>query len=106
MDCWFTRPATTRCMLANMVAGSSEAFVADMNARAATLGLAGTHYDDVTGYSPLSVSTALDQARLAALLMESPLVRAIVDQTERDPALRRSGVNSLRPSWVTTTSSA
>ncbi len=67
-------------MLANMVAGSSEAFVADMNAEASTLGLAGTHYDDVTGYSPLSVSTALDQARLATLLMESPLVRAIVAQ--------------------------
>jgi D-alanyl-D-alanine carboxypeptidase (penicillin-binding protein 5/6) len=67
-------------MLANMVAGSSEAFIADMNEDASTLGLTGTYYADVTGYSPQSVSTATDQARLATLLMESPLVRSIVDQ--------------------------
>jgi D-alanyl-D-alanine carboxypeptidase (penicillin-binding protein 5/6) len=68
-------------MLANMVAGSSETFIADMNEDALTLGLTGTSYADVTGYSPLSVSTAADQARLATLLMESPLVRSIVDQS-------------------------
>ena len=68
-------------MLADMVAGSTSAFVADMNEEASTLGLTGTTYADVTGYSPLSVSTAPDQARLAALLMRSPLVRSIVIQT-------------------------
>jgi serine-type D-Ala-D-Ala carboxypeptidase (penicillin-binding protein 5/6) len=67
-------------MLANMVAGSNEAFIADMNQEASALGLTGTYYADVTGYSPQSVSTAVDQARLATLLMESPLVRSIVDQ--------------------------
>jgi serine-type D-Ala-D-Ala carboxypeptidase (penicillin-binding protein 5/6) len=67
-------------MLANMVAGSNEAFIAEMNREAHVLGLTGTHYADVTGYSPQSVSTALDQARLATLLMESPLVRSIVIQ--------------------------
>jgi len=67
-------------MLANMVAGSNEAFVADMNQAASTLRLTGTNYADVTGYSPLSVSTAIDQARLATLLMQSPLIRSIVDQ--------------------------
>ncbi len=67
-------------MLANMVAGSNEAFLVDMNDEAQALGLTGTYYADVTGYSPQSVSTALDQARLATLLMKSPLVRAIVDQ--------------------------
>jgi serine-type D-Ala-D-Ala carboxypeptidase (penicillin-binding protein 5/6) len=67
-------------MLANMVAGSSEAFITEMNDEATALGLTGTFYADVTGYSPLSVSTALDQARLAALLMASPLVRSIVIQ--------------------------
>ena len=40
----------------------------------------GTSYADVTGFSPQSVSTALDQVRLAALLMQSPLVRSIVIQ--------------------------
>jgi D-alanyl-D-alanine carboxypeptidase len=51
-----------------------------MNQEAVTLGLTGTYYADVTGYSPESVSTALDQAKLATLLMQSPLVRSIVDQ--------------------------
>lgn len=67
-------------MLANMVAGTNVAFVALMNQEAATLGLTRTHYNDVTGFSPLSVSTALEQAKLAALLMKSPLVRSIVVQ--------------------------
>jgi D-alanyl-D-alanine carboxypeptidase (penicillin-binding protein 5/6) len=68
-------------MLANMVSGTNDAFIALMNHEAATMGLVGTHYDDVTGFSPGSVSTALDQARLARTLMKSALVRAIVIQT-------------------------
>jgi D-alanyl-D-alanine carboxypeptidase (penicillin-binding protein 5/6) len=67
-------------MLANMVAGSNSAFIVLMNEEAAILELTGTSYADVTGFSPLSVSTALDQVRLAALLMQSPLVRSIVIQ--------------------------
>ncbi|MCU1363821.1 MAG: hypothetical protein JWM55_1649 [Acidimicrobiaceae bacterium] len=67
-------------VLASMVAGSNETFIADMNEEATALGLTSTYYADVTGYSPQSVSTALDQARLATLLMESPLVRSIVVQ--------------------------
>lgn len=67
-------------MLANMVAGSTSAFVTLMNEDASTLELTGTHYADVTGFSPDSVSTAIDQVKLAALLMESPLVRSIVIQ--------------------------
>lgn len=67
-------------MLANMVAGTNDAFISLMNQEAVTLGLSGTHYDDVTGFSSESVSTALDQARLAVLLMKSPLVRSIVVQ--------------------------
>jgi D-alanyl-D-alanine carboxypeptidase (penicillin-binding protein 5/6) len=68
-------------MLANMVSGTNDAFIALMNQEAGTMSLTGTHYDDVTGFSPGSVSTALDQARLAATLMKSALVRAIVIQT-------------------------
>jgi D-alanyl-D-alanine carboxypeptidase (penicillin-binding protein 5/6) len=68
-------------MLANMVAGSTEAFIDLMNEEAQTLGLTGTNYADVVGLSSDSVSTALDQARLAVLLMKSPLVRSIVIQT-------------------------
>jgi serine-type D-Ala-D-Ala carboxypeptidase (penicillin-binding protein 5/6) len=65
-------------MLANMVAGSNSAFIQQMNGEAAILDLTGTSYADVTGFSAQSVSTALDQVRLAALLMQSPLVRSIV----------------------------
>ena len=68
-------------ILADMIAGSSGAYVALMNRTAAALGLTGTSYHDVTGYSSASVSTALDQARLAVLLMKSPLIRFIVNQT-------------------------
>ena len=67
-------------MLANLVAGTNEAFVALMNEEAQTLGLTGTSYADVTGLSSDSVSTALDQAKVAVLLMRSALVRSIVIQ--------------------------
>lgn len=68
-------------ILADMVAGDTEAFVNLMNADAARLKLTNTHYADVSGVDPDSVSTALDQAELAYELMKSPLVRFIVDQT-------------------------
>jgi D-alanyl-D-alanine carboxypeptidase (penicillin-binding protein 5/6) len=68
-------------LLANMVAGNTTDFIALMNQTAQTLGLTGTHYADVSGFDDNSVSTALDQGVLAAKLMASPLIRAIVDQT-------------------------
>jgi len=71
-------------MLAAMVLPTPKAFVARMNATARSLGLHNTHYADETGVSNDSVSTALDQAKLATVLMRSPLVRAIVDQTQVD----------------------
>jgi D-alanyl-D-alanine carboxypeptidase (penicillin-binding protein 5/6) len=67
-------------LLANMVSDSTAAFVTLMNQTAVSLGLSDTSYVDVSGFDPGSVSTALDQARLAVLLMRSPLVRSIVDQ--------------------------
>lgn len=68
-------------MLANMVSDTNELFVTLMNEQAQALGLTDTSYVDVTGLSSEDVSTPLDQARLAVLLMKSPLVRTIVDQT-------------------------
>jgi D-alanyl-D-alanine carboxypeptidase (penicillin-binding protein 5/6) len=83
-------------ILAAMVSPTPTAFVARMNATARSLGLRNTHYADDTGVSKQSVSTALDQAKLAALLMRSPLVRSIVDQTMVD--LPVAGfVNSFTP---------
>lgn len=67
-------------ILSSMVSPSSSAFVDRMNSTAASLGLTSTHYADESGYSAASVSTALDQAHLAAILMRSPIVRAIVAQ--------------------------
>jgi D-alanyl-D-alanine carboxypeptidase (penicillin-binding protein 5/6) len=83
-------------ILAAMVSPKPEQFVARMNADAKSLGLRNTHYADDTGVSDLSVSTALDQAKLATILMRSPLVRSIVDQTMVD--LPVAGfVNSFTP---------
>ena len=67
-----------------------------MNATAKSLGLRHTHYADDTGVSNESVSTALDQAKLATVLMRSSLVRTIVDRTVVD--LPSPGfVNSFTP---------
>ena len=71
-------------MLADLTWGSQTAFIRQMNLEAAALGLAGTHYVDVSGFNAGSVSTALDQARLAALLMTSPVVRADAAMTSVD----------------------
>jgi D-alanyl-D-alanine carboxypeptidase (penicillin-binding protein 5/6) len=67
-------------MLANLAWGGTQVFVAHMNVVAHLLGLTGTHYVDVSGVDTGSVSTALDQGVLAAELMQSAVVRAIVDQ--------------------------
>jgi D-alanyl-D-alanine carboxypeptidase (penicillin-binding protein 5/6) len=83
-------------ILASMVSPTPEAFVAKMNATAKSLGLRNTRYADDTGVSDKSVSTARDQAKLATVLMRSPLVRSIVDQTMVD--LPVAGfVNSFTP---------
>ena len=71
-------------MLADMVAGDQASFVVLMNETAHVLGLTQTTYADASGYDPASVSSALDQARLADLLMASPLVRSIVIQPSVD----------------------
>lgn len=67
-------------MLAVWDAGSIPAFVAKMNATAESLGLQSTHYADPSGVNPGSRSDASDQAVLAAALMQSPVVRGIVDK--------------------------
>jgi D-alanyl-D-alanine carboxypeptidase (penicillin-binding protein 5/6) len=83
-------------ILASMVSPTPKGFVARMNATARALGLRNTHYVDDTGVSGRSVSTALDQAKLATILMRSALVRSIVDQTMVD--LPVAGfVNSFTP---------
>lgn len=70
-------------LLAIWDAGSIPAFVQKMNATASALGMTSTHYADASGVSHGSRSDAVDQERLAALLIESPVIRSIV----RHPAL-------------------
>jgi len=65
-------------LLATMVSGDVANFVTLMNDSAQRLGLTHTHYVEPSGYLDGSVSTALEQGELAALLMKSPLVRQIV----------------------------
>jgi D-alanyl-D-alanine carboxypeptidase (penicillin-binding protein 5/6) len=68
-------------LLAVWDAGSVTAFVQQMNAEAAALGMTETHYADPSGLSPQTVSTAADQAILAGLDMENPVFASIVDHT-------------------------
>jgi len=67
-------------VLATWVAGSTVAFVAEMNATAAHLGMRETHYDDPAGLDATTVSTAADSLRLAAAAMSIPTFAAVVDQ--------------------------
>jgi D-alanyl-D-alanine carboxypeptidase (penicillin-binding protein 5/6) len=65
-------------ILARWDAGSDAAFVAKMNATAAQLGMSHSHFVDASGISIMSQSTAGDIVKVAALDMDSALVRAIV----------------------------
>ena len=65
-------------LLADWDAGSVPAFVARMNAAAKRLSLAHTHYADVSGVSPETVSTARDQLRLTLDAMRNPVFQGIV----------------------------
>lgn len=66
--------------LAEGISGSREAFVEDMNTRAADLGLDGTSYANPIGLDdPLNYSTARDLAALARLLLRDERFAEIVD---------------------------
>jgi D-alanyl-D-alanine carboxypeptidase (penicillin-binding protein 5/6) len=70
--------------LAELTDGSEEAFVARMNKEAARLGMANTHFTNVTGLSaPEHYSTAADMARLAsALITDYPEFYPLYSQKE------------------------
>jgi D-alanyl-D-alanine carboxypeptidase (penicillin-binding protein 5/6) len=66
--------------LAEGISGSRAAFVGDMNARAAELGLAGTGYANPIGLdAPGNHSTAADLAALARILLDDPRFARLVD---------------------------
>ncbi|MGA2803842.1 MAG: D-alanyl-D-alanine carboxypeptidase [Acidimicrobiales bacterium] len=91
-------------------AGSIAAFVRKMNAMAAALGLAHTHYADASGLSPYSRSTAIDQAVLGAYAMSVPGMVSIVDHAVVEfptgpvggynPAIGQDGVIGLKSGFT------
>jgi serine-type D-Ala-D-Ala carboxypeptidase (penicillin-binding protein 5/6) len=64
--------------LAVHVAGSTAAFVREMNAQAHRLGMRHTTYTDPSGLDPATVSTAADQLRLARAAMRNHTLAGIV----------------------------
>jgi D-alanyl-D-alanine endopeptidase (penicillin-binding protein 7) len=69
--------------------GGQPAFVAAMNAKAATLGMLHTHYVEPTGLSSSNVSTAEDLSKLVIAAQREPLIRAY--STDRDYTIRQGG---------------
>ncbi|TSB18668.1 D-alanyl-D-alanine carboxypeptidase [Streptomyces benahoarensis] len=64
--------------LARWDAGSEEAFVKKMNAAADKLGMTNTTYTDPSGLAKTTVSTAVDQLKLAREVMKNGAFRAVV----------------------------
>src|SRR5205809_173130 len=65
-------------VLARWDAGSTDRFVAGMNATAQSLGMTHTRYTDPSGYDDATVSTAADQVRLVDRAMRVPVFAGIV----------------------------
>jgi D-alanyl-D-alanine carboxypeptidase (penicillin-binding protein 5/6) len=65
-------------VLARWDAGSTDRFVARMNATARSLGMTHTRYTDPSGYDDATVSTAIDQMRLVDRAMRLPVFASIV----------------------------
>lgn len=83
--------------VAEHIAGSLGAFVDRMNARAAELGLAATHFGNPHGlHRENHVSSARDLARLSCEALKLPGFREIVAQPEAEIALRRAGEEKPR----------
>ncbi|MFE6103645.1 D-alanyl-D-alanine carboxypeptidase [Streptomyces laurentii] len=66
-------------LLARWDAGSEAAFVDKMNAAAKELGMTGSTYTDPSGLKSSTVSTPLDQLKLAKAVMQYDVFREVVD---------------------------
>jgi D-alanyl-D-alanine carboxypeptidase (penicillin-binding protein 5/6) len=69
-------------LLARWDLGDVPTFVNHMNTRAAALGMSATHYADVSGFSPLTVSIPSDLVTLARVAMRQPVFAEIVAQAQ------------------------
>jgi D-alanyl-D-alanine carboxypeptidase (penicillin-binding protein 5/6) len=65
-------------LVARQVSGSVAAFVAEMNDTARTLGMSHTTYTDPSGYDDGTVSTALDQLRLARVVAKDETLASMM----------------------------
>jgi D-alanyl-D-alanine carboxypeptidase (penicillin-binding protein 5/6) len=65
-------------LVARQVSGSVAAFVAEMNRTARALGMSHTTYTDPSGYDDGTVSTALDQLRLAQVVAKDQTLAAMM----------------------------
>lgn len=61
-----------------------DAFIAAMNAKAKSLGMIDTHFEDATGLSDGNVSTAQDLVKLVQAGYEYPLIRKITTTAKYD----------------------
>lgn len=73
--------------------GGIDAFIAAMNAKALSLGLTDTHFEDPVGLSSGNVSTARELARMVDAAYQYPLVRKF---TTRDDAEIQSGYRTQK----------
>ncbi len=65
-------------LLAVLVAGSEQGFLAEMNEEASALGMRQTLYTDPSGFDPSTVSTAADQLRVLQRAMRYSVFREVV----------------------------
>jgi D-alanyl-D-alanine carboxypeptidase (penicillin-binding protein 5/6) len=65
-------------LVARQVDGDVGSFVAEMNKTAHELGMSHTTYTDPSGYDPGTVSTALDQLRLARVVAKDDTLAAVM----------------------------
>jgi serine-type D-Ala-D-Ala carboxypeptidase (penicillin-binding protein 5/6) len=65
-------------LVARQVSGSVASFVAEMNQTAHALGMSQTTYTDPSGYDDGTVSTALDQLRLARVVAKDKTLAAMM----------------------------
>lgn len=92
--------------LARHYPGGMPAFIAAMNAKALSLGMHDTHFEDPTGLTSNNVSTATDLAKMVAAAHRYPLIRefsttaeATVDVGGRDLAYRNTNPLVKSASW-------
>ena len=71
-------------LLARWDAGSTDAFVAKMNSRAAALGMKQSHFADASGFSDQTVGTPSDLILAGEALMNEPVLAQIVGQGQVD----------------------